>query len=171
MPAPGPAQVRRSRSLLSTHRLGSPKTRLGNSRGFSLIEILCAVVILAVALTGMVQAVTSALGSTKESELQTVAALFAAGQIETIRAEGDLKDGTTDGECGEGLTAYHWQQTISAAGVDGLHQVAVVVQETKSGRPIYELSTFLFEAPEDVRPTSTNPRRDSGPQRRRNTAR
>jgi prepilin-type N-terminal cleavage/methylation domain-containing protein len=139
--------------------------------GFSLVEILCAVVILAVALTGMVQAVTGALASTKESELQTVAALFAAGQIETVRAEGGLEDRTTEGECGDELSAYRWQQTIRAAGIDGLHEIAVTVKEARSGRPIYELKTLLFEAQEDERAASTNQRQDSGSKRRRSGAR
>src|SRR5689334_18046772 len=74
---------------------------LESRSAFSLIEILCAVLILAVALTGMIQGVTTALSSTKDSEVQTVAALFAAGQIEALRAEGGLQDGATEGDCGE----------------------------------------------------------------------
>ena len=135
--------------------------------GFSLIEILCAVLVLGVGLTGMIQGVTTALSSSKESELQTVAALFAAGQMETLRATGGLRDGTTDGECGEGLSLYHWQQTITAAGIEGLHEVAVVVENAKSGKAIYELRTLLFELPDDSR-TSNTTRRDTSSQRRRN---
>jgi len=134
--------------------------------GFSLIEILCAVLVLGVALTGMIQGVTTALSSSKESELQTVAALFAAGQMETLRAAGGLRDGTTDGECGEGLSLYRWEQTISAAGIEGLHEVAVVVENAKSGKPIYELRSLLFELPNDSR-TSNTTRRDTDSRRRR----
>src|SRR5258708_2982710 len=123
----------------------SQMSRRDRRRGFSLIEILCAVLVLGVALTGLIQGVTTALSSSKESELQTVAALFAAGQVETLRAEGDLRDGTTEGDCGEGLALYRWQQTITAAGIDGLHEVAVAVENSKSGATIYELRTLLFE--------------------------
>ena len=139
--------------------------------GFSLVEILCAVLVLGVALTGLVQGVTTALRSSKESELQTVAALFAAGQVETLRAEGELRDGTKEGDCGEGLALYRWQQTITAAGIDGLHEVAVVVEHSKSGKSIYELRTLLFEVPNDSRTSSSSTRRDAGSQRRRNRSR
>src|SRR5579859_3484929 len=88
------------------HRARSKEPVHLRTAGFSLVEILCAVLVLGVALTGMIQGVTTALRSTKESELQTVAALFAAGQLETIRAEGGLQDGTTKGDCGEGLELY-----------------------------------------------------------------
>lgn len=148
---------------------GSESAR--SSAGFSLIETLCAVLVLAVALIGMVQAITAALGSTKDSELQTVAALFAAGQVETIRAEGDLRDGTTEGECGEGLSLYRWQQTIAPAGIDGLHDVTVAIESTGSGKTIYELKTLLFEVPSDLPTSSTKSRKDPASQRRRNSPR
>jgi prepilin-type N-terminal cleavage/methylation domain-containing protein len=116
---------------------------------FSLIEVLCAMVILSVALVGLIEGLTVAHQSTKESELQTTAALLAAGQIEMVRAEGGLEDGETEGDCGEGLPLYRWKQTIAPAGIDGLHQVTVTVERTNSSKVIYELQTLLFEAPDD----------------------
>jgi len=49
--------------------------------GFSLVEVMVAVMILGVALVGLTQGITTALSSTKESELQTAAALIAAGRL------------------------------------------------------------------------------------------
>ena len=117
--------------------------------GFTLVEVMCAILILGIALAGLTQGVTTALTSNKESELQTTAALLAAGQIETLRAEEYLSDGTTEGECGEGLSLYRWKQSVTSAGIDGLHQVEVVIVNAKSGRPIYELQTLLFQPPAD----------------------
>jgi prepilin-type N-terminal cleavage/methylation domain-containing protein len=117
--------------------------------GFSLVEVMCAILILGIALVGLTQGVTLALMSSKESELQTTASLFAAGLIESLRAEPDFTDGTTDGDCGENLALYRWKQTISAAGIDGLHEVDVVVENAKTGEAIYELRTLLFQRPED----------------------
>jgi prepilin-type N-terminal cleavage/methylation domain-containing protein len=117
--------------------------------GFSLVEVMCAILILGVALAGLTQGVTTALTSSKESELQTTAALLAAGRIETLRAEGDFTDGVSEGECGEGLALYRWRQSISSTGIDGLHDVEVVVENARSGKAIYELKTMLFVPPED----------------------
>lgn len=144
-----------------------------NSRatGFSLVEVLCAILILGVALTGLVQGVTTGLSSSKDSELQTVAALFAAGQVETLRAEGDLRDGTTEGDCGPGLELYRWQQAISPAGVDSLHEVTVTIENAKSGKTIYELRTLLFEIPLDTKTNSPNAKRDASSQRRKSGSR
>jgi len=65
--------------------------------GFSLVEIMCAILVLGIALVGLTEGITTALSSAKDSELQTAAALVAAGQIETLRAEGYIVDGETEG--------------------------------------------------------------------------
>jgi general secretion pathway protein I len=137
--------------------------------GFSLVEVMCAILVLGVALVGLTHGVSLALISNKESELQTNAALVAAGLIETLRAEGELVDGSTDGDC-ETLPLYRWKQTISKTGIDGLHQVDVTVRNAKSDKAIYELQTLLFELPEDTT-TGTSKRRDSASKRREGRAR
>ena len=78
---------------------------LRRNAGFSLVEVMCAILILGISLVGLTQGITAALRSSKESELQTTAALIAAGQIETLRAEGFVIDGETEGvrEFGEPL--------------------------------------------------------------------
>jgi general secretion pathway protein I len=133
-----------------------------SSCGFSLVEVLVAILILGVALVGLTQGITLAVSSSKESELQTAAALFASGQIETLRAEGDFTDGETQGDCGEQLPLYRWRQTVTPAGISGLHEVAVAVENARTGQSIYELRTLLFQVPED-----TTPRTGSTTRRRR----
>jgi Tfp pilus assembly protein PilV len=127
---------------------------------------MVAILILGVALAGLTQGVTTALTSNKESELQTTAALFAAGQIETLRAEGYIADGESEGECGEGLALYRWKQTVSSTDIDGLHDVAVVVENARSGRSIYELRTMLFEPPQDSTLSNSSRQRDARSQKR-----
>jgi prepilin-type N-terminal cleavage/methylation domain-containing protein len=131
-----------------------------HNSGFSLVEVLVAILILGVALVGLTQGITLALGSTKESELQTTAALLAAGQIESLRAEGYIIDGETEGEGDEGLELYRWKQTVSPAGIAGLHEVQVVIEHSRTGKPIYELRTLLFEpAADSSLPTDNTTRR------------
>ena len=120
-----------------------------SNAGFSLVEVMIAVLILGIAIVGLTQGFTTALASSKESELQTTAALFAAGQIETLRAETDLTDETTEGDCGDDLPRYRWRQTISPTDIAGLHQVSVSVENSRTGELIFELKTLLFEVPSD----------------------
>ena len=142
----GPA-LRAGRHILPTRLAG---TASPTSKGaFSLIEVMCATLILAVGVVGLTTAITTALGSSKESELQSTAAMIAAGQIETLRASGLIVDGDDEGEFGGGLSLYRWKQTIAPTNIDGLHEVTVTVANTKSGREIYELKTMLFDPPLD----------------------
>jgi prepilin-type N-terminal cleavage/methylation domain-containing protein len=122
---------------------------MNHNAGFSLVEVMVAILILGIALVGLTQGITTALVSSKESELQTTAALFAAGQIELLRAEKELTDGTENGDCGAVLPLYRWKQTVSPTDIGGLHDVDVVVENSQTGAEIYELKTLLFEIPDD----------------------
>lgn len=120
------------------------------SAGFSLIEVMVAILILGVALVGLTTGLNTALRSSKDSEVQTVAAMIAAGQIEMTRAEAIISDGETEGDCGDELPMYQWRQTITAGTVAGLHEVTVTVENAKTGEAIYELKTMLFDPPADT---------------------
>ena len=135
--------------------------------GFSLMEIMCAIIILGIALVGLTQGITTALSSSKESELQTAAALIAAGKIEMLRADGYVLDGITEGEGGEGLSLYRWKRSVTATTVDGLHDVSVVVEDSKTGTPIYELRTLLFDPPSYSNSDGSSDRKDSLKSRKR----
>lgn len=115
--------------------------------GFSLIEVMVAILILGIALTGLTHGISTALSSSKESEWQTTAVLFAQGKIEELRATTGIKDGSDEGNCGAALALYRWKQTITATGLDGLHDVEVVVENARTGQAICDLRTLLFEVP------------------------
>ncbi len=136
--------------------------------GFSLVEVMVAILILAIAVAGLTGGITTALGSSKESEFQTTAALLAAGQIETLRAESDITDGESDGDFGQGLPLYRWKRTITASQPDGLHEVTVVVEDARSGKAIYDLKTLLFLAPDDPGTNNPSGQNKSGAKKRSN---
>jgi general secretion pathway protein I len=117
--------------------------------GFTLIEVIVSVAILSIALVGLAHGISTALASSKEAELQTTAAMYAAGLIEDLRAEGEITDGQTEGDCGAELPLYRWTESITAMGIDGLHQVDVSILNSHSGQEIYALRTLLFEIPDE----------------------
>lgn len=143
-------------------------SRAGQS-GFSLVELLCAILILGVSLAGLTQGITTALSSSKEVELQTSAALIAAGQIELLRADGWIEAGETEGECGDELPLYKWNQTIAKTSLDGLFEVTVEVAHTKTGQNLFELTTLLFDPPAYTA-TDQDPRNDRNRRRRQGGA-
>jgi general secretion pathway protein I len=114
--------------------------------GFSLIEVMCAILIMGVALVALTRGMTTALGSTKDSEVQTTVVTLAAGQIETLRAGGVLTDDTTEGDFGDSFPKYKWELTVAPSDLDGLHQVDVAVQDAKTGATLYKLTTLLFDS-------------------------
>jgi general secretion pathway protein I len=116
-----------------------------DNRGFSLIEVMCAILVMGVALVALAHGITTALGSTKDSEVQTIVVGLAAGQIETLRASAVLTDETTEGDFGDSFPKYKWEQTVAPGDFDGLHQVDVVVKDAKTGATLYKLTTLLFD--------------------------
>ena len=141
--------------------------RQNASAAFSLIEVMVAMLILGVGLAGLTEGITGALRATRESRLQTAATLQAAGLLETLRAESYLTDGTTEGDCGPGLTPHRWRQTISRTDLDGLHDVAVTILDRRTGQTLCELRTLLFEAPGGSLATNSNRGAASESDRRR----
>lgn len=113
--------------------------------GFSLIEVSVAILIMSLALVALTRGLTTALGSTKDSAVETTVASLAAGQLETLRASAVLTDDTTEGDFGDDFPKYSWEQTIAPADVDGLHQVDVKVKDSKTGATLYQLTTLLFD--------------------------
>ena len=159
----GRARVRQSERLVAqTQARGSR-----HSAGFSLIEVMCAILILGIAMVGLTLGITTALSSNKESELQSTAALLAAGQIDFLLADKILTDGDQEGEFGAGLSLYRWKQSIRATAISGLHEVAVTVENSKTGKAIYELRTMLFDPPSEPASGKSGNAKDSEKSKKR----
>ena len=141
--------------------------RRRHNAGFSLIEVLVAILILGIALVGLTHGITTGLASSKEAEMQTTAALLAQGKIEELRAEGGLEDGEDEGDCGVDLPLYQWRQTIAATDIAGLHEVTVVVQNSRTGQAIYDSNTLLFEPPDNSTIGGSGNRKESKARRQR----
>lgn|GEM_PF-447028 len=132
-------------------------SRTKHERGFSLVEVMCAILILGVGLVGLAQGVVLALSSTKDSELQTRASWIASGQIESLRADGFVTSGTTEGDCGDLMPGHQWRQTITRTDLDGLFDVKVAILNTSTGKSAFELETFLFDPPLSTSTGSSEP--------------
>lgn len=140
-------------------------TRPQTEAGFSLVEVLLSILILGIALTGLTRGVTTALSASKETELQTGAAMVAAAQIELLRAEGFIIAGENEGESG---TLYKWHQSVVESTTEGLYEVTVAVNHSNTDKQIFELKTLLFDPPLDLNETE---REDAQKNKARNNRR
>ena len=140
--------------------------------GFSLIELMLAVFILAVGLTGLTHGITTSLKSSKVSEIQSTASLLAAGRIEFIKADGFYLEGVDDGNFGELYPQFTWKSTITETDMEGLFEVRVEILDKDGAKPYFELTTLLFDPPylsssttqmEDDESKSKNQRRGARP--------
>jgi len=135
--------------------------------GFSLIELMCAILILGVGLVGLSHGITSALSSSKETELQTSAALLAAGRIETLRSEPFIEAGETSGDFGEDLPNFQWKQSVSSTRIDGLFEVDVSIEKSTTSEVVYDLRTMLFDVPISSTETGKGSKGDNHDRRKR----
>ena len=115
--------------------------------GFSLIEVMVAVLILGVSLVGLVHGINTALVSGKEAEVQSQAALLAASRIELLRADGYYIEGEFTGEFDGDLSIYSYRENVAEIEPEGLYEVTVAIEMTDSGEEIYEVKTMLFDPP------------------------
>jgi prepilin-type N-terminal cleavage/methylation domain-containing protein len=137
------------------------RAKCARAAGFSLIEVLCAIIILGVGVVGLSEGITVSLRSSKEAERVSAAADLAAGRIETLRAEGYLTAGETEGDFGGEYPLYGYRQTIGTTSIDGLFEVTVAVN-LRGGEEVFELKTLLFEMPLSAIRTSPEDREGKG---------
>ena len=107
-------------------------------RGFTLIEVLVAFTILAVALTALFQVFSHGLGAIGAAERYSVATMLARSVLDDVGAEIPLVPGEQRGDLGDGfswLVRIERSATISPiAAVDGLYIPYDVAVEISWGR-------------------------------------
>ncbi len=115
--------------------------------GFSLIEVLVAIVILGTGLVGMSQAITSALTASRDAELYSTAVLLASGRMEEIMMDPYLTTGEKEGTFETGFSGYRWKTRIEDTRIEGLMEATVLIEHGGGSAPVYELKTLVFVPP------------------------
>lgn len=111
-----------------------------NARGFTLLEVLVASAIVAVAVGAALEALSSGLDGARRAAAATERALLARSMIDSVGAEGALEAGATEGAL-EGGGAWR----VSVARIDdgagpGLWRIDVALEG--GGAPPVSLSTL-----------------------------
>lgn len=99
------------------------------ARGFTLIEVLVALVLVATAVAALLGALNSAAGSTQFLRDKAFAHWIATNRIiETRLATNPPADGVSVGEVEYGGQRWQWRQTIARAAFPGVRRVDVSVR-------------------------------------------
>jgi general secretion pathway protein I len=103
---------------------------VNQQRGFTLIEVLVALVIVVLGMSALLESLGSAADTATWLRDKTFAQWIAFNQLETLRLSGSLPtDGTTDGELDYAGRHWRWRQIVSDFGLfPGLFRVDVEVE-------------------------------------------
>jgi general secretion pathway protein I len=110
------------------------RRRAARRRGFTLIEVLATVMLLAIIVPAINKGISVATGMASSARMRTEATGLAESKLNELLATGDWQNGQSAGDFSPDWPAYHWQSTISAWQYDttsaGLQQIDVVVTYT-----------------------------------------
>jgi general secretion pathway protein I len=106
------------------------------TRGFTLVEVLVALVIVAAGAAAVLSSLNTAAASAVYLREKTFAQWIAANRIaETRLLTNPPQNGTTEGELDYAGQRWHWRQQITNAAMPGLRRIDVSVRPAVPGAP------------------------------------
>lgn len=95
--------------------------------GFTLLEVVVAMAILALALVSVMQVVSQGINHTSAARSRALAMELAEQKLAELQMNKQLAVGEDGGEFGEPYQRYRWQSQVSETEVDGLWRLKVTV--------------------------------------------
>lgn len=135
--------------------MNSPSTR--RRRGFTLIEVILAMLVIGIGLLAMVTAATRCLSVVRGARFfEDARHLMAVLEVDVPVVPDEVEEGTEDGQFDEPYEAYRWERDIRPAGEDEEYRLFVVVTRiirvSEGSRPSVEEVATLLYAPEEDEP-------------------
>ncbi len=131
----------------------APKARRGARAGLTLIEVMLALAIVAVGLTGIIAALSRCLSVIAQSRAyQTSRHLLARVEVEEpLLLKEKIEPGTERGSFSGDYYGYHWTRDIERVGrkEDGLYLVRTRVYWSERGKEAFDEVVTYFYAPEE----------------------
>lgn len=103
------------------------------ARGFTLIEVLVALAIVAIGMAAVLEALTSSANTAVYLQDKTLAEWVALNQMESVRLSGSLPAvQTTNGNVDLAGRGWEWQQTVANTQVPGVLRIDIDVRPADS---------------------------------------
>ncbi len=116
----------------------------GRSRGFTLIEVLVALIIVSLSLTAITATISQLIDTSKIMRERTYASWIAQNRIAEIRLDtGPVETGTSNGTVEYANTDWRWRAVIEETGVDELYRIDVEVTLDSTGDTIRTVTGFV----------------------------
>lgn len=132
---------------MNKSRIQNPKSKTYRSgqRGFTLLEIIVALTIAAIALPPLLQAFSQGTKNQSLIENKTTALYLLKLKMGEIEMLGEIEAGSEDGEFGSD-SRFQWSSDIAESDTEGLYEVTVTVNWQERGHDeAVELMTYLAD--------------------------
>lgn len=113
-------------SILKTHNCRRP-----SAFGFTLLEVMVAMAILAVSLLAVFWSQSQSISMAQQSRTTTTMALLAQSRMTDLEAQEVLSTGTQTGDFGNDYVDYTWRTVVAPSDVQSLGRVEVIVTNIK----------------------------------------
>lgn len=136
--------ARRTLKRASTHTSANPGRRIGRARGFTLIEVLVALAVFAIAMTALVQAGGQRAENLAYLRDRTLATWIAVDRITALRlGSGWPGVGTRTGEVRMAERRWYWTAEIKQTANQSIRRVEVAVYLDRDHEPLARVTGFL----------------------------
>lgn len=121
-------------------------TRPGRDSGFTLIEVMVALVIVSLALAGVAASMGQMIDTANTMRDRTFASWIAQNTIAEMRLAGAMPEvGESSGDVDYANTTWTWTANVSETGVENLMKVEVTVSYAGFDDPVRQVTGFIGE--------------------------
>ena len=120
--------------------------RVSRSQGFTLLEVMVALAIVALSLTAVAASMNQMIGSATVMQERTYARWVAQNKIAEMRLANVMPEvSTTSGEVEFGNTRWVWRAVVSETGVENFRRIDVTVSDADDNYEIRTVTGFIGE--------------------------
>lgn len=118
--------------------------RAAEARGFTLLEVLVALALLALAMAALVHTVAAQASQLREARLRTEAQWVASNVLAQARLAPSLPaDGLREGRMPMGNRVWTWRWVATPAGTPGVSHLRIAVHAPEDDRLVLALDGFV----------------------------
>jgi general secretion pathway protein I len=115
-------------------------------RGFTLIEVMVALTIVAFSLTAVAASMSQMIDAANAMRDRTYASWIAQNKLAEMRLAGTMPEvSTTSGEVEYGNTSWEWRAVVSETGVENFMRIDVSITHIESEYVIRTVTGFMGE--------------------------